>query len=437
MVARQGIRPRLIFLAACQSAKRATGDAFRGLAPQLVSVGVPAVAAMQDFITVDSARTLSRTFYRQLLTHGQVDRAMNAARSTLLSADRYDAAVPVLFMRLKSGQLWSAEADARGEVLGSQNPRIFWSGLLRMIQRGKCTPIIGPRVHKRWLPTPAEIAQRWAVQHGYPFADKDELARVSQYMASSQGEDFPRYEYLDTLLQTLEPRLPEKMRPSNPPESLTALVREVGWSRLVAGNPNEPHEVLAQLELPLYLTTNADGFMTAALQAQGREPEREICPWHRDLDWLPSLFKDDPDFVPSPERPLVYHLFGNDEVVDSLVLTEDQYLDFLVQTAAEMDRVPAFVRGALASSTLLFLGYSLYDWEFRVILRGLVATMNQRHRFKHVAVQLDLEEDEGENIEAVQHFLSQYFQDAEINVFWGETTQFLAELRERWEGMRR
>lgn len=437
MVARQDVRPQLVFLAACQSAKRATGDAFRGLAPQLVSVGVPAVVAMQDFITVDSARRLSRTFYRQLLAHGQVDRAMNAARSTLLSADRPDAAVPVLFMRLTSGQLWSAEADARGEVLGSQNPRIFWSGLLRMIQRGKCTPIIGPRVHGRWLPTPPEIAQRWAAQHGYPFTDKDELARVTQYMASSQGVDFPRYEYLDALLRAMERRLPEAVRPEERPDTLTGLVDDVGWSQLLGGDLNEPHDVLARLDLPLYLTTNADNFMTAALSARDRSPERELCRWNRDLDWLPSLFEDDPNFVPTPERPLVYHLFGNDEVVDSLVLTEDQYLDFLVQTAAEMERVPAFIRGALASSTLLFLGYSLYDWEFRVVLRGLVATLNQRHRFKHVAVQLDVEGDEVENLEAVQHFLSQYFQDAEINVFWGETHQFMAELRERWEAQRR
>lgn len=437
MLARQDVRPRLVFLAACQSATRATGDAFQGLAPKLVTVGVPAVIAMQDYVTVETARALSATFYRRLMEDGQVDVALNAARSTLLSVERPDAAVPVLFMRLKSAQLWSAEADARGEVLSGQNPRIFWTGLLRMIQRDKCIPIIGPRVHGRWLPLPREIAGNWTQIHAYPYGDRIVLPWVAQYLASSQGEDFPRYELLDTLVRHFCKQLPEELQPSCSPESVSALLDAVGWEQLASDDPNDPHEVLADLQLPLYVTTNPDNFMMAALTARGQEPQREICPWHRDLDWLPSLFRDDPNYVPTPDTPLVYHLFGHDKVPESLVLTADHYLDFLVKVSAEMERIPTYIRGALANSTLLFIGYSLYDWEFRVILRGLVATLNQRRRFKHVAVQLDHASGDVEDIEAVQHFLRQYFQDAEINVFWGSTRQFTAELRERWEAMQR
>jgi hypothetical protein len=437
MLARQDVRPRLIFLTACQSAKRATGDAFQGLAPKLVNIGVPAVVAMQDFVAVETARTLSATFYRRLLEDGQVDVALNAARSTLLSAGRPDVAVPVLFMRLRSAQLWSAEADARGQVLGGQHPRIFWTGLLRMIQRGKCIPIIGSRVHGRWLPVPREVAKMWTHLHAYPFADRIILPWVAQYLASNQGEDFPRYELLETMTRYFYDHLPEDLRPGQAPESISALVETVGWAYLAGHNPNEPHEVLSDLHLPLYVTTNPDNFMWAALAAHGQEPEREICPWHRDLDWLSSHFAEDPNYVPTPEAPLVYHLFGHDEVPESLVLTSDHYLDFLVKVSAEMERIPAYIRGALANSTLLFLGYSLYDWEFRVILRGLVATLNQRRRFKHVAVQLDGTNGGVDDEGAVQHFLRQYFQDAEINVFWGSTHQFTAELRERWEAMQR
>jgi CHAT domain-containing protein len=105
MLARQGVDPRLMFLAACQSGMGIAADAFRGLGPKLVSAGVPAVVAMQGIVTVESARKLSSVFYRRLLEHGYVDQAMNEARSSLLTAGRWDAAVPVLFMRLKSGQL--------------------------------------------------------------------------------------------------------------------------------------------------------------------------------------------------------------------------------------------------------------------------------------------------------------------------------------------
>ncbi len=119
MLARQGVQPRLVFLAACQSATRSTADAYLGLGPKLVSAGVPAVVAMQDTVTVKTARKFSAAFYQRLLEHGQPDRAVNEARSTLLTSGRPDAAVPVLFMRLKSGRLWGEEpagADSRSVV---------------------------------------------------------------------------------------------------------------------------------------------------------------------------------------------------------------------------------------------------------------------------------------------------------------------------------
>jgi len=437
MLSRQQVRPRLVFLAACQSATRSTADAFLGLGPKLVAAGVPAVVAMQDFVAVETARKLSSVFYQRLAEHGIVDRAMNEARSTLVTAGRPDAAVPVLFMRLKSGQLWGSEADVRGAVLGARNPRIFWTGLVRMIREGRCTPIIGPRVHGRWLPTPQEVARRWSEAHAYPFACKEDLARVAQYMATNQGEDFPRYEFLDTLMAELVVRLPEGLRPEGQYGSLTELIRAVGWQSLVADDPNQVHRVLASLNLPLYLTANCDSFMAEALVAQGRRPVREICQWSEHLERLHSQLGEEDDEELTPEAPLVYHLFGSDEEVDSLVLTEDHYLNFLVRISAERDRVPNTVREVLASSSLMFVGYSLYDWEFRVVMHGLVASMDQRRKFKHVAVQLEFEEAGAAETTAVQTFLERYFQDADINVFWGSPAQFAAELREHWEATRR
>jgi formylglycine-generating enzyme required for sulfatase activity len=138
MLARQSqrARPRLIFLAACQTAIPSTAAVFQGLGPCLVEAGVPAVVAMQDRIAVETARELTHTFYRRLIQHGTVDLALNQARSILLAAERTDAAVPVLFMRLKSGQLWEAgerglspttpSMDAPDTVLIPAGP--FWMG---------------------------------------------------------------------------------------------------------------------------------------------------------------------------------------------------------------------------------------------------------------------------------------------------------------------
>lgn len=110
---------RLVHLSSCQSAVRSPADAFRGLAPRLVAAGVPAVLAMQDTVPIHVAQCFSRVFYRELLDHGEVDRAGNRARSSLLSAGMSGAAIPVLFMRLRFGQIF---ANTRSSVFLSYNP---------------------------------------------------------------------------------------------------------------------------------------------------------------------------------------------------------------------------------------------------------------------------------------------------------------------------
>ena len=82
---------------------------------------------------------------------------------------------------------------------------------------------------------------------------------------------------------------------------------------------------------------------------------------------------------------------------------------------------------------MLFVGFGLYDWEFRVVMHGLVRNLQNRFKIRHVAVQLDEEDSAGADVEAVQDFLEHYFSEANINVYWGSTAQFVAELREYWQ----
>lgn len=103
--------PHFVVLAACQSAQQSTSAAFTGLGPQLVQIGLPAVIAMQANVSVLTARQFAGTFYQRLLNHGIIDLAMNEARGTLITNGRFDAAVPVLFMRLPDGRLWSMDTS--------------------------------------------------------------------------------------------------------------------------------------------------------------------------------------------------------------------------------------------------------------------------------------------------------------------------------------
>jgi hypothetical protein len=121
MLNRLSSPPHLVVLAACQSAKQSMKAAFSGLGPKLVQIGLPAVIAMQENVTVLSARQFAATFYQRLLAHGVADLALNEARGTLITNGRYDAAVPVLFMRLPNGRLWSVLSRKRVQVIIEQD----------------------------------------------------------------------------------------------------------------------------------------------------------------------------------------------------------------------------------------------------------------------------------------------------------------------------
>ncbi len=76
-------------------------------------------------------------------------------------------------------------------------------------------------------------------------------------------------------------------------------------ARHFAGDPGEPHAVLADLPLSTYVTTNYDPFLAAALRRAGKRPLVERYPLRVvDLAEIPAAYKD---LRSSPQEPLVFH----------------------------------------------------------------------------------------------------------------------------------
>jgi len=96
--------------------------------------------------------------------------------------------------------------------------------------------------------------------------------------------------------------------------------------------------------------------------------------------------------------------------------------------------VPDFVIGQLAQSALLFLGFRLDEWEFRVLFRSLMNQGGQerRRRFKHVAVQIDPEEGRTIEPDRARRYLESYFGENRIDIYWGRTNDFVHELHTAW-----
>jgi hypothetical protein len=104
----QGGSTKLVILSACQTAAQGEGEALSGVAPRLVSAGVPAVIAMQFVVPDKTAIAFTRDFYDFLASGKPLDAAVTEARIGIYvdNDDKVFWAIPVLFMRSPDGVIW-------------------------------------------------------------------------------------------------------------------------------------------------------------------------------------------------------------------------------------------------------------------------------------------------------------------------------------------
>lgn len=429
---REDDKLRLVFLGNCQTATRSTAEAFRRIAPKLVAAGVPAVVAMQDLVPLKTGQAFASNFYAQLLQHGQVDLAANEARSSLLTARLPGAAIPVLFMRLLNGQLFRQ----RGQILDVRAER-FWGTLLRNIADGNCTPVLGPEITSGLLPSPAEVAQQLAAEHNYPLTDVHSLPQVAQFVGT-KDKRLPRQETIRRLVAGFKRRMGLKFDTAVSERNLSETIESSNWPGCTGEEfKSEIHQQLADLNLPLYVTTNFDNFMTLALKARGCECRRETVKWIERMGNHAHLPHYDLNPPPSPGKPVVLHLFGTDEDPLSMVLTEDDYLNYLACISRDYENLlPTSVQEKLASTTLLFLGYRMEDLDLKVILRGLFPNLDiKRWGNLHVFVRIESTVVDQSKLQEVTHYFQECFakSNIDIDIYWGSAQQFVAELHARWQ----
>jgi len=419
-------RPRLVVLAACESATSNSGEALTALGPRLAEAGIPAVLAMQDKISMETVAAFMPVFFHELQRDGQIDRALAVARGAV--RHRQDYWMPALFMRLKSGRIWYVPGF--GE---EQDEFEKWQSLAGFIHEKTCTPILGPGLIEAMLGSRRDLAIRWAEEHGFPLEphDRTSLPQVAQYITTRQSPGYLPVAYRSILRESIL----EHVQADLPPE----LARAKPWSTAqlqqalqvmaescVLNNPSNQYLRLAQLRLPIYITTGTLDFLAKALIATGAEPVVKICPWNK---WIPkekAIYEDQP----TAEKPLVYHLFGHIGEPSSLVFSEDRYFDYLIGITQNKNLIPSAVRAALNNTSLLFLGFQMEDWEFRVFFRFLLMQEGREMLkfFSHASAQIEPDEDRILDLKRARKYLEGYFQSENISIYWGNTDEFLKEL---------
>jgi hypothetical protein len=278
-----------------------------------------------------------------------------------------------------------------------------WTILIERIRGKKCTPFLGAGASYGFLPLGADIAKEWSKEYDFPLDDSSNLITVAQYVALITDPMFPK----DKIVKMIEAN--DKVPDFN--------------------DGSEPHGILADLPIPVFVTTNYDNFMVLGLRQRNKDVRQELCRWNAYVREMPSVFEN--GYTPTVANPVVFHLHGYSPVYESLVLTEDDYLDFLVNISKDERLLPPPIQQALMGSSLLFIGYRIADWNFRVLFRSLARFMETGVRRTHFAVITPPSTTEALKQKA-QDYLSKYYENIDVRVYWGTAREFAQDLRRRW-----
>lgn len=248
------------------------------------------------------------------------------------------------------------------------------------IKAGKVVPFLGAGAsivgrqsgdswdpqNPRFLPSGRELSRLLAREASFPSSDPydiEDLAKVASYYAIMSG----RTSLWDRLHDVLNHQF----------------------------NFGPLHTYLASVNSPLLIvSTNYDTLMEQAFLAVNRPFDIVIHPsGHKDIAnaiwWWPHGAIE-PKVIPPNELDIdlnkttvLYKMHGTIQremkTWDSFVITEEDYVDFLSRMTSNA-AVPSLFYEHFRSCSFLFLGYSLRDWNLRVVLKNLdrYLTLNRK-----------------------------------------------------------
>jgi DNA-binding SARP family transcriptional activator len=221
---------------------------------------------------------------------------------------------------------------------------------------GRLVPVLGTDV--------AELTLRLAERFEYP-ANGGALPQVAQYVAVMKGSG-PLYDELHALLNTeLPPTAVHRFFAALPP-----LLRERG----------APHQLIVTTSYDLALERAfldaGEEFDVVSYLAAGRN-RGKFC--HVAPDGTGTLIEVPNTYATElslEARTIILKLHGqvgrsaDDREWESFVVTEDDYIEYLAQSEVA-SVVPVALGAKLRRSHFLFLGYTMADWNLRLLLHRL------------------------------------------------------------------
>jgi hypothetical protein len=224
------------------------------------------------------------------------------------------------------------------------------SQIADVVRSGKCILFLGAGVH---APPPTDSA------YGYEDEKRPPLgSALSESLARGCGlaEQFPNEDPRNLQRVALFYEIARSRR---------GLVDEIRNAVHVGKQPSPVLRALAELDFLRVITTNYDQLFEDALRVAHKQPRVSV--------YTPNLEPTRDYGSPTAESPVIFKIHGDIDEPESVVVTDEDYIQFVLRMSSKepYDPVPLKLKADLTEWTTLFVGYSLLDYNLRLLFKAL------------------------------------------------------------------
>jgi hypothetical protein len=228
-----------------------------------------------------------------------------------------------------------------------------------VVSKKKCILFLGAGAH---YPPPKDLKHTCGgVPYAYPLSHRPPLgSKLSKDLARESNflREFPTDNKRNLQRVALHYEI-EKTR-----NSLISRIREAVDD---GKTPSPVIRALAELDFTLIVTTNYDRLFERALYAAGKDPI--VSTYNKDQE---VETRDYPYDELKANRPFIFKIHGDIGQGESIVITDEDYIDFVMRISDKRHNpIPETFRYYLKKWPALFVGYSLMDYNLRLLFKTL------------------------------------------------------------------
>jgi hypothetical protein len=221
--------------------------------------------------------------------------------------------------------------------------------IARSVSAGRCILFLGAGVH---YPPPEDSSYSYPEQDRPPLgaALSLQLAGECDFKAKCPNDSDRNLQRVSLCYELFKSR--------------KQLVDKIREAVDVGKKPSPALRALARLPFSLVITTNYDRLFERALQREEKDP--------RSIVYAKEPEEPTKDYLdPNQESPVILKIHGSIEEPESIVVTDEDYIQFVLRMTDKdpYHPVPETFRYNLKRWNTLFVGYSLLDYNLRLLFK--------------------------------------------------------------------